>query len=178
MKLLPVSFVAFLGATLSVQAETPRVVADIAPVHSLVVQVMEGVGTPDLLMQPTVSPHGYALRPSEARALQNADLVFWVGHELTPQLEGVFESLAGDAHAVGLLDQKETVRYNFRSAEDYEISSEDDHGHGDHDDHADHDDHDDHDEHGHDDHDDHADHDDHDDHDEHGHDDHDDHADH
>ncbi|WP_270732568.1 zinc ABC transporter substrate-binding protein [Shimia sp. Alg240-R146] len=192
MKLLPVSFVAFLGATLSVQAETPRVVADIAPVHSLVAQVMEGVGTPDLLMQPTASPHGYALRPSEARALQNANLVFWIGHELTPQLEGLLESLADEAHVVELLNSADTVRHNFRTSEDFKITSEEDHehGHDDHDEHSDHDDHEDHDdhadddhaEHGHDDHEnnDHAEHDDHghegeakhEDHDDHAHDDH------
>lgn len=185
MRILHASLVALLGTTLSAQAEAPRVAADIAPVHSLVSKVMEGVGTPDLLMQPTVSPHGYALRPSEARALQNADVVFWIGPKLSPQLEDVIESLAGDAHVKVLLDQEGTVRHEYRSSEDFKIASEDghddhghdDHGHDDHEKHG-HDDHDDHahDEHGHDDHDDHdhAKHDDHDDHghDEHGHDDH------
>lgn len=189
MRILSASLAALMGTAISVQADAPRVATDIAPIHSLVAKVMEGVGTPDLLIKPGVSPHGYALRPSEARALQNADVVFWIGDKLTPQLEDIIESLAGDAHTLALLDLKDTVRHEYRSSEDFKIASEDGHddhdGHG-HDDHAEHDDHDqeehadhdDHDEHGHDDHDEHDDHAKHDDHDEHAHDDHDDHDDH
>ena len=47
-------------------AETPHVAADIAPVHSLVARVMDGVGTPSLIIAPGASPHEYSLRPSEA----------------------------------------------------------------------------------------------------------------
>ena len=50
-------------------ADPPRVVATIAPVHSLVAQVMQGVGEPVLLLPPEVSEHDYALRPSDARAI-------------------------------------------------------------------------------------------------------------
>ena len=73
-KLLTLSLTAALmgGAA---YADTPQVAVDIAPVHSLVVRVMDGVGTPDLIIQPGASPHEYSLRPSEAAALQNADLV-------------------------------------------------------------------------------------------------------
>ena len=53
-------------------ADVPKVAVDIAPVHSLVARVMDGVGTPDLIIQPGASPHEYILRPSEAAALQNA----------------------------------------------------------------------------------------------------------
>ena len=47
----------------------PRVVASIKPVHSLVAAVMEGVGTPDLIVGGSASPHAYALKPSQAQAL-------------------------------------------------------------------------------------------------------------
>ncbi len=181
MQTFSASVLAFLAATITAQADAPRVATDIAPIHSLVAQVMEGVGTPDLLMQPGVSPHGYSLRPSEARALQDADLVVWIGPKLTPSLKKTIESLAADAHSLALLGQKDSVRFDYRGADDFEVSSDDehDHGHDDdgHDDHAhedkDHDEHD-HDEHGHDDHDDHDEHghEDHDEHDDHGHDDH------
>ena len=72
-------------------AETPQLAVDIAPVHSLVARVMEGVSTPDLIVQPGASPHEYSLRPSEAAALQNADLVFWIGPDLTPWLAETIE---------------------------------------------------------------------------------------
>ena len=68
---------ALLGST--ALADAPNVAVDIAPVHSLVARVMEGVGAPSLIVQPGASPHEYSLRPSEAAALQEADLVFWMG---------------------------------------------------------------------------------------------------
>ena len=87
------------------RAEAPRVVADIAPVHSLVAMVMGDLGTPDLLLPPEVSPHHYSMRPSEASALEKADLVVWIGHALTPWLENPVEQLASGAVKLELLDE-------------------------------------------------------------------------
>jgi len=139
----------FSGAAL---AETPKVATDITPVHSLVAQVMEGAGAPALLIAPGASPHGYAMRPSEASALEAADLVFWMGEGLTPWLEGSITSLAGDAHVIALLGVDETRVLPFREGiafdeHDAQDNDHDDHGNDDHDDHG-HDDHDNHD-HGH-----------------------------
>lgn len=155
-------------------ADAPRVVADIAPVHGLIARVMEGVGEPDLLVPLGASPHSYALRPSQARDLSEAQAVFWVGHELAPWLEDAVGELAKDAHVIELLEAEGTLTLAFREgatfAEHDHSDAHDEEGHDDHDDdhHADHDDHEghDHDEHGHDD--DHADHG----HDDHGHEDH------
>lgn len=137
----------FAGAAL---AETPKVATDITPVHSLVAQVMEGAGAPALLIAPGASPHGYAMRPSEAAALEAADLVFWMGEGLTPWLEGSIASLAGDAHVIALLGVGETRVLPFREGIAFDEYDEQDNdlGHEDHghDDHA-------HDDHGHDDHD-------------------------
>lgn len=157
-------------------ADAPSVVTDIAPVHSLVAQVMKGVAEPTLLIGPEYSPHEYSLRPSEARALANADFVFWVGEGLTPWLEKSIDTLAKDAKSVTLMEIEGITLLDFREGATFE-----DHDHGGHDEHG-HDEHK-HDEHGHD-HDEHAhenhghDHDEHEhddhghDHDEHGHDDH------
>ncbi len=138
----------------------PRVATDITPVHSLAAQVMEGVGEPALLTAPGASPHGYSMRPSEAQALQDAEIVFWVGEALTPWLERSIETLASDAEIVELLGaggsemlpSRDTAI--FEHDEDLHDDHEDDHGnHGDkhHDDHDKHDEHEDHaDEDGHD----------------------------
>ncbi|WP_407494968.1 zinc ABC transporter substrate-binding protein [Pseudooceanicola sp. MF1-13] len=168
---LILSSAAVLGMTGLAQAEVPRVVADIPPVHSLVAMVMQGVGAPDLLVPPGASPHGYAMRPSEAVALDRADAVFWMGEGLTPWLGKSLEALAADAQVVELAEAEGTTVLGFRDGVTFEVigdahgdehAHDDDHGdelahdddHADHaeDDHADHDDHDD-DGHGHDDHD-------------------------
>lgn len=176
-KLLSLSVsAALLGGT--AMADVPNVAVDIAPVHSLVARVMQGVGEPDLIVPPGESPHGFSMRPSSAAALQNADVVFWIGEDLTPQLEDAIDTLAENASVTALLDADGTTLLEFREGALFEAH---DHDHGDHDDHDDHD-HDKHDDHDHAEHDDH-DHDKHDedhaDHDDHDHDKHDeDHADH
>lgn len=80
----------------------PRVVSSIAPIHSLVAGVMDGVGEPTLLIPANASPHAYALKPSDARALSQAQLVVWIGERLEPVLEQPLESLAGNARVVEL----------------------------------------------------------------------------
>lgn len=125
-------------------AEVPRVAVDITPVHSLVAQVMAGLGAPALIVRPGASPHGYALRPSEARAVQQADLVVWMGEELTPWLETPLSSLSGEARHIALLDHPATARLEYRDlAHDEHDDHGDDHAESGHDDHADeaHDDH-------------------------------------
>lgn len=108
-------------------AEAPRVVADIAPVHSLVARVMEGVGEPALLVEPGVSEHDHALRPSEARALEGAEVVVWMGPGLTPWLEGAIDALAGEASVVSLMEAEGTRTLPVRDDPLFEAH---DHGHG------------------------------------------------
>lgn len=111
-------------------ADVPAVATDIAPVHALVSQVMEGVGTPDLIVPPRSSPHGYAMRPSEARALSGADLVVWVGPLLTPWLADPLESLASSASHLALLEQPGTRVLAFREGATFEAHDHGDEGHG------------------------------------------------
>ena len=151
-------------------ADVPKVVTDIAPVHSLAAKVMAGVGEPTLLVPATQSPHDFSMKPSGASALQSADLVLWIGHDLTPWLEKPLEALAGETTTIELLDVPGITQFQFREEVIFAEDDHDDHdAHGDHDDHAEHKDHDDHDDHAehkdHDDHDDHAGHDGHDHHD-------------
>ncbi len=150
---LPAALIPFAA-----HADVPRVMTDIDPIHSLTAQVMGDLGTPDVLLPPGADPHDFALRPSDAAALGDADIVFWVGEGLTPWLAEPLETLAAGAAHISLLEVEGWTKLDIREAGHH------DHGHEDHDDHG-HDD-----EHGHDDHDDHG-HDDHKD-DEHGHDDH------
>jgi zinc transport system substrate-binding protein len=80
------------GASGSLFAAPPKVVVSVAPVHALVAGVMEGVGTPELLLKGVVSPHDYALRPSDVSALVSADIVFWIGAPLEGFLEKPFKA--------------------------------------------------------------------------------------
>lgn len=68
-------------------AAVPAVVASIAPVHSAAAAVMDGIGTPELLLNPAVSVHDYHLKPSDMRRLSRADVLFWGGGSLETFLE-------------------------------------------------------------------------------------------
>lgn len=105
---------AVLTAVLPARAEVPMVVTDIAPVQSLVAIVMQGMGTPEMIVPPGGGPHGAALRPSQARALQGADLVVWMGPGLTPRLSKPIETLAGGAVQLELLGAPGTQLLGLR----------------------------------------------------------------
>ena len=83
----------------------PVVVVSIKPLHSLVAGVMQGVATPLLLVKGGGSPHGYVLRPSEARALAKAQLVVWVGEDLESFLQKPLSTLGQRAHQLKLSEQ-------------------------------------------------------------------------
>jgi zinc transport system substrate-binding protein len=110
---------------------------------------MGDLGAPDLVLPPGASPHGHALRPSEARALQSADLVVWVGPGLTPWLESSLETLAGDARVLEAMKADGLTLLPVREDAVFEAHSHDEeHAHGD--EHAHDDDHTHDDEHAHD----------------------------
>ena len=119
----------------SANAET-KVVASIKPIHSLASYLMDGVGKPGLIVDGYASPHGFALKPSHAKMLQEADLIFWVGEDLESFLEKPLKSIAQKAEKIELLEIKGLTKLKFRERNIFE--GHDDHGHkeDDHDDHA------------------------------------------
>jgi len=127
-------------AGLAGQAQALEVVASIKPVHSLVAAVMEGVGEPALLVKGAASPHTYAMRASDAHALEQAELVFWVGDDLEMFLRRPLETLAVDARVVRLADAHGLVKLPFRQGGPFEAHDHAD-GHETHHDNGDDDDH-------------------------------------
>ena len=131
-----------------------KVVASIKPIHSLASYLMDGVGKPDLIVDGYASPHGFAMKPSHAKMLQNADLIFWVGEDLESFLEKPLNSIAKKAEKIELMEIKGLKKLEFRERNIFE--GHDDHGHDEHkkeDEHKEHghkeDKHDDHHEHAH-----------------------------
>ncbi len=128
---LTLAIPAFLFAGSSLQAaDAPVVVTSIKPVHSLVSAIMQGVGKPELIVDGAASPHTYNLKPSNARALQDAKVIFWVGPGLEAFLEKPLESLGSDSIVARLDDAPGLVRLPFREGGAFEA-------HDDGDEHAD-----------------------------------------
>ena len=150
-----ISILSFLTFFTSANAEI-KVVASIKPIHSLASYLMDGVNKPDLIVDEYSSPHGFALKPSHAKMLQEADIIFYVGEGLENFLEKPLKSIAKKAEKIELMEIKGLQKLKFRERNIFD--DHDDHGHEEdghkEDDHAEHE----HEEDGHkeDDHDDHG----------------------
>lgn len=88
----------------------PKVVATLKPIHSLVAAVMDGVAEPELLMQSSASPHHYRLKPSQRRALSEAELIVWVGPTLESFIPRLLSGLDPNTRSLALMDIKGLVR--------------------------------------------------------------------
>ena len=143
---LALAAAALLGSAVATPAaadEELQVVASIKPVHSLVSAVMAGVGEPHLVIRGHSSPHTFTMRPSDAAALEDADIVFMIGDTMETALADPVDALAGDARVVRLAHTPGLVRRPLRDGGAFEDHDHDSHGHAgmdDHDDHG-HDDH-------------------------------------
>ena len=112
-KIIPMASALILSASIAA-ADVPKVVADIAPVHSLVSKVMNGVGRPKLIIPAINSPHEYQLKPSNAKDIEDANIIFWIGEDLTPWLTKALSSLGEDATKIELLDVDGINLLDFR----------------------------------------------------------------
>ena len=92
-----------------------NVVVSIKPFHSLVSGVMLGVARPELLLKGNFSPHTYSLKPSDAKKLQYADLVFWGGEALEGFLAKPISSLSKNAEVVSILEINGLKLRSFRA---------------------------------------------------------------
>lgn len=113
------------------------VVASIKPVHSLVSAVMKGVGEPVLIVRGGGSEHAHSLRPSDARALERASVVFRIGEGMETFLNAPLEALAGGARVISLDDAPGLIKLNFRDGGLFEehLHEDEDEAHGTHDAH-------------------------------------------
>ncbi|MEE3265663.1 MAG: zinc ABC transporter substrate-binding protein [SAR324 cluster bacterium] len=107
-----------------------KVLVSIKPFHSLVSAIMQGVSEPLLLLNGNNSPHSFALRPSSAERLQQADLVFWVGETLEGFLTKPLQSLASSAKLVTIQETAGLRLWPLRSGiawQKHETDSTNDH---------------------------------------------------
>ena len=104
-----------LGGT-AASADPPNVVVSIKPIEAIVGAVMRGVGTPYLIIRGSGSPHSYPLRPSDARALSNADVIFRVGPDLDVFLEKPLAAIATKATIVTSIDVEGLTLWPLRTS--------------------------------------------------------------
>lgn len=114
-------FTTAITLTTQVAQAAPDVVTSIKPVHSLVSAVMGDLGHPSLIVDGQASPHHFSLKPSQAQALADADVVFWIGDTLETFLAKPIETIAQNAISISLINTSELILLPL---------SEDGHNHG------------------------------------------------
>lgn len=125
-----ISFLAASFAAMPVMAEVPRVVTDFAPAQALVSQVMGDLGQPQMLLTGGAGAHDFQLRPSQAGKLADADLVVWIGPQMTRWLDKGLEGIGAKAARLTLLDVPGTYRQDFLAKGAKAEDGHDGHDHG------------------------------------------------
>lgn len=101
-KQLSIGLISSILTMVGIESRAVEVTVSIKPIHSLVSGVMGNTGTPKLLITGGISPHAYQMKPSDAAALSNAELIVWVGDEIETFLTRPISNLANDAHVLTL----------------------------------------------------------------------------
>ena len=101
----------------------------IKPLQLIATAVQEGIAVPEVLLPPGASPHHYALRPSDVRKVQSADLLYWIGPDMEGFLPRVLNSLTLPSVAVQDLPGLKLRHFGEDSHSHNEEADEHDHDH-------------------------------------------------
>ena len=118
-----------------------KVVTTIKPLHSLVSNVMDGIGEPSLLIEGSSSPHSFILKPSHAKLMEQADIIFWIGEGMETFMEKPLSSIAKKAKKVSFMELASIQKLKFREENIFEHDEDKDHDEHKHDEDKDHDEH-------------------------------------
>ncbi|NER46854.1 MAG: zinc ABC transporter solute-binding protein [Symploca sp. SIO1A3] len=99
--------------------ETPEVVASYSVLCSMVEQVAEGVFEPNCLVNYDQDPHTYEAKPSDRRAIEEADAVFYAGLNFEPSIIEMAE--ATDTPTPKVAVHEEAVEDVIEVEEDGEV---------------------------------------------------------
>jgi len=113
------TFALFCSAPNPAAAEL-RVMVTIKPIHSLVTQLMDGIGTPMLLVDGAASPHTFSLKPSGVRAIDAADVFIRVSQTLEPFTGKIVGALPASVRLVTLEEAPGLKLLDLRSSGTFE----------------------------------------------------------
>jgi len=116
-----------------------KVVTTIKPLHSLISRIMETRGEPQLIIEGTNNPHTFVFKPSHAKMIEEADIVFWIGEDLEAFMEKPLNSLAKDTKKIAFMDSESIEKIEFREKnifDDHDGHEDEHEGHEDDDDHG------------------------------------------
>lgn len=111
---------AMLLAATPVHAQEVNVVVTIKPVHALVAAIMDGAGSPRLLIDGSGSPHTFTLKPTDAKAINAADVFIRVSETLEPFTARIVKSLPKKVTVVTLATAPGLTLHDMREGGTFE----------------------------------------------------------
>lgn len=124
-------FAGFLTVSSAAAAQDmPRIMVSIKPLHSLVAQIMEGISTPELLVDGTSSPHEFQMKPSHMKALEHADMLIYLDEHYETFLKHTLQALPAHVKTLAVIDAAKIKLLPIRVAGAFE-SHDDHHAHKD-----------------------------------------------
>ena len=106
------------------QSADAAVVTSLKPLGFIASAIADGVTETQVLLPDGASEHDYSLRPSDAKRLQNADLVVWIGPEMEAFMDKSTQSIAANKK-VTIAELAGVKPLLMKGADD----DDDDHGH-------------------------------------------------
>ena len=132
-------FIILVSFFFSFSAKAEVNVVTIKPLHSLVSSVMKGIGEPSLIIEGTNNPHTFVFKPSHAKMIEEADIIFWIGEDLEAFMEKPLDSLAEKAQVISFMELSSIEKLKFREKnifDDHDGHEDEHEGHEDEDDHG------------------------------------------
>ena len=117
-----------------------KVVTTIKPLYSLISRIMETRGEPQLIIEGTNNPHTFVFKPSHAKMIEEADIIFWIGEDLEAFMEKPLDSLAEKAQVISFMELSSIEKLKFREKnifDDHDGHEDEHEGHEDDDGHED-----------------------------------------
>ncbi|WP_230582251.1 zinc ABC transporter substrate-binding protein ZnuA, partial [Cronobacter malonaticus] len=112
------------GAASSAQA---AVVASLKPVGFIASAIADGVTPTEVLLPDGASEHDYALRPSDVKRLQKADLVVWIGPDMEAFMDKSVKALPAQKNLA--LSELASVKPLLMKGADDDDDEHDEHAH-------------------------------------------------
>ena len=132
------TFIFLLSLSITARSEI-KVVTSVKPIHSLASYLMQGIGSPSLIVEGSNSPHNFTLKPSHAKMIEEADIIFWIGEDLEAFMEKPLDSLAEKAQVISFMELSSIEKLKFREKnifDDHDGHEDEHEGHEDEDDHG------------------------------------------
>ena len=125
--LLFVVFITGFSTVTAAQANV-RVLTSIKPLQLIAAAVQDGIAVPEVLLPPGASPHNYALRPSDVRRVQEADLLYWIGPDMETFLPRVLSGRSKASVPVESLPGMH-LRHFTATSDHHDDDEDDEHDH-------------------------------------------------